>query len=88
MPQSRSVPPDQSATVTGDDISRLLGGLDERKTLDILALRPTFAEVEQAAVWLTGDGDVLAKSGHPLAGVVAEIVDILTPDEDEPPKAP
>jgi hypothetical protein len=86
MPQSRSGLPAEPGIVTADDVSRLLGALDERKTLDILALKPTLSDVEQAAVWLAGNGDVLARSGHPLAGVVADIVDILTADEEEPPK--
>jgi len=86
MPPSASIQSSSSGIVTAEDISRLLGALDERRTLDILALRPTLSDVEQAAVWLAGDGDVIAKSGHPLAGVVAEILDILAVDDEEPPK--
>jgi hypothetical protein len=72
-------------TVTREDLVRLVGALDERKTLDILALKPTSGELEEAAIWATGDGDVLAKMGRPLAGLVAQIVDILTVNEEEPP---
>jgi hypothetical protein len=76
-----------AGAVTQEDLARLVGDLDERKTLDILALKPTVAELEEAAIWAEGDGDVLARIGHPLAGVVAQIVDILTADEEEPPAA-
>ena len=86
MPPSASIQSSSSGIVTAEDISRLLGALDERRTLDILALRPTLSDVEQAAVWLAGDGDVIARSGHPLAGVVADILDILAVDDEEPPK--
>jgi len=73
------------ATVGRDDLVRVLGELDETMIIEILDLKPSLNELEQAAVWAAGDGDVLAKQGHPLAGVVADIVDILTADEEEPP---
>jgi hypothetical protein len=72
------------ATVSRNDMTRLFGDVEDAKLIDILALKPTLAEVEEAALWVAGDGDVLAKSGRPLAGVVANIVDILTADEEEP----
>jgi hypothetical protein len=43
------------------------------------------AELEEAAVWATGNGDILAKEGPPLSDKVARIVEIVTADEDEPP---
>jgi len=73
------------ATASRNDLERLLGDIEDAKLIAILALEPTLAEVEEAAIWTAGDGDVLAKSGHPLTGVVANIVDILTADEEEPP---
>jgi hypothetical protein len=86
MPSPASTQSSSSGLASAEDVSRLLCALDERKTLDIVALRPTLADVEQAAVWLAGDGDVIARSGHPLAGVVAEILDILAVDDEEPPR--
>lgn len=73
------------AMATRDDWLRLVGDVDERKVLDILALRPTVAEIEQAALWAAGDGDVLAKRGHSLTGTAAEVLDILTADQEEEP---
>lgn len=72
---------DNLATV--DDVRRIVGEIDDAKTVAILALRPTMADLEQAALWAVGNGDVLAKQGHPLAGVAAAIFDLLTADEDE-----
>ena len=71
------------ATVGRDDLTRIFGEIDDIKITEILALKPTLQELEEAAVWATGNGDVLGKSGHPLSAVVAAIVDILTADEDE-----
>jgi hypothetical protein len=75
----------QSETASQEDAKRILGDLDDAKMIEILALNPSLADLEQAAIWATGDGDVLARSGHPLAGVIAEIVDILAADEEEEP---
>jgi hypothetical protein len=78
----------RSVTVSRDDVRRILGDIDDAKFIEILGLHPSLSDLEQAAMWAAGDGDFLAKSGHPLVGVGAEIVDILIVDEDEeePPK--
>lgn len=73
------------AAVGRDDLKRILGELDDSKVVEILALRPTIPELEEAAVWAAGNGDVLAKSGRPLGRVAATIVDIMTADEEEEP---
>ena len=79
MTAVRSRGGDELATAACDDLLRLVGDVDERKVFDILALRPTVAEIGQAALW------ALAKGGHPLIGTAAEVLDILTADEEEEP---
>jgi len=64
------------------EIRAALGALNENDLLEISALRPTIREVEEAATWLSGDRDVFG-AGTPLDGVAAEIVTILSRDEDE-----
>lgn len=77
------------ATVDRKDLIRLLGELDDEQIAEILALRPTLAEVEQAAFWAAGQGDQLARKGKTLTGTISEIVDIVADDEDdEPPPRP
>jgi hypothetical protein len=85
MPKPQSIAGIQGAAATHDDLLRIVGDIDEREALEILALNPTIAEIEEAAVWAVGDGDVLAKTGRPLTGIAAEIFEILTADEEEPP---
>jgi hypothetical protein len=70
---------------TRDDLLHLLGEVDERKLLDILALDPTVLEIEEVTLWVSGDGDVLAKGGHPLSSIAAKVLDILNVDEEEEP---
>ena len=76
---------DRGALATADDIRRVLGTLDEAKLLDIVALRPTILDVEEASVWLAGDTDIFG-AGQPLKPVAGEIVAILTAGEEEEPR--
>jgi hypothetical protein len=71
-------------TATRDDVLHLFGEIDERKLLDILALHPTIAEIEEASQW-AGNGDVLTNGGHPLSRTAADVVNILIADEEEEP---
>ncbi len=64
------------------DIKAILGALDENDLLEIAALRPTIRDVEEAATWLSGDRDIFG-AGEPLRGIVAEIVAVLTPNEED-----
>jgi hypothetical protein len=68
-------------TATHEDVKDILGDLDERKMLPILALRPTVADLEEALMWLAGDLDVFEP--RPLKGIAGQIVTILTEDEEE-----
>lgn len=85
MPNKQPASGSHSARVSQTDLKNIVGDIDDDKIIAILELQPTLAELEEAAVWATGDGDVLAKEGRPLAGVAAEIFEILTADEEEPP---
>jgi hypothetical protein len=66
---------------SSDDIKAILGALDEAALLEILALRPTIRDLEEAATWLSGDRDIFG-AGKPLNGTAAEIVAVLTTNED------
>ena len=70
---------------TTGDIRALLGALNESDLLEIAALQPTIRDVEDAATWLSGDRDIF-DAGEPLKGIAAEIVDVLTPSEDDEPQ--
>lgn len=72
-------------SITGHDVKAIVGDIDDAKVMEILALKPTLAELEQAAIWSAGGDEALIKSGHTLSAVAAEIIEILTEDEEEPP---
>lgn len=76
-------PPAASAGLASyADIKSILGALDEAVLLEITSLRPTIRDVEEAAVWLSGDRDIFG-ADEPAKGKVAEIVAVLTAGEDE-----
>ena len=67
------------------DIHSILGNLDPEQLLAIVELRPTTAELESAAMWLSGDRDVFG-AAEPLKGAASKIVTIVTADEEEEPR--
>ncbi len=71
-----------------DEVKQIVGDIDDAKTIEILELRPTVVEFEEAAAWVSGNSEILGKAGRPLTGDGAQIVDILTADEDEEPARP
>ena len=70
--------------VTSIDIRKILGDLDDAKVSAIQALNPSLADLEDAAICMTGDHDVLAKSGHHVPAKAARIVELLAEEEEEP----
>jgi hypothetical protein len=80
--RSSAAPP---GVLGSEELKSILGEVDDAKLIEILKLQPTLAELEEAAIWATGNGDILAKGGRPMTGTVAAIVEILTADEEEPP---
>ena len=70
------------AIATDTDITSILGNIDTDKRLAILSLGPTIAEVEEAAMWLSGDADVFG-ANVPVKGNASHIITILTAEEEE-----
>jgi hypothetical protein len=85
MPKPDSGYPRHGMKATGKDLQQILGDMDDSTAVAILALHPSVAQVEEARIWLQGEGDTLGKEGRPLDGVVAQIFDMLAVAEDEPP---
>jgi hypothetical protein len=73
----------KSPTATAEEVERILGDVNAHKVVEILALKPTVAELEQATLWKTGQDDVLASARLKLTGKAAQIYDILSADEEE-----
>jgi predicted phosphoribosyltransferase len=69
--------------VSADEVRGIVGDADETKISEILTLTPSREELAEACTWATGDGDLLARQGHKLQGKAAQIVNILTADQEE-----
>lgn len=74
------------ARATHEDITRIFGELDHSILLDIINLKPTVEDLEQAAAWLSGDQDIFGPQ-HALHHPVSTIVSILTADEEDESRA-
>jgi hypothetical protein len=71
-----------SPLATPEDIRRILGNFDNGKLLEIMALRPTVQDVEDASLWLAGNSDIFG-AGKPLPRTAGDIVAIIAVDEED-----
>jgi len=77
-----SVVVEERDQASGEDVRRILGDLERAKVLDILALRPTVLDLEQASMWLSGDRDIFGPD-QPLRSPAGDVVAILIADEEK-----
>jgi hypothetical protein len=69
--------------MTREEIVSVLGPTDETLVADILATSASFEELREAWAWLNGE-EALMGEGRPLPGPrVAELIDLLDPDEKD-----
>ncbi len=69
---------------TRTDLQQILGDMDDETVVAILALDPNVEQIEEAGVWLSGDEDLLGKEGRPFDTVVAQILDLVEIEDEEP----
>jgi hypothetical protein len=74
----------QAQKATRGDLQHILGEMDDETALAILALDPNVAQVEEAGIWISGGEELLAKEHRPQ-DVVAQILDLVEIEEEEPP---
>lgn len=68
-------------TALHDDVVRLLGPMDDGKCVAIIATGATIKDLEEVAVWLAGEDDVMGELERPLVGVAGQVYELLTADE-------
>jgi putative phosphoribosyl transferase len=79
----RNSPKPPASRVDAALIRSIAGDIDDAAISEILRLKPSIADIEDAARYATGDADIVGKSGHKLHAKAAEIFDILTAGEEE-----
>ncbi len=67
--------------ISPDEVRHLIGEVDDETISEILRIRPSLNELELAMTYVRGEGSMVDRAGHPLAGRVAQLYDILTADE-------
>jgi hypothetical protein len=80
----RRLPNGAARQATSGDVRKVLGDLDDVKVAEILALKPSLADLDDVAICMAGDQDVLAKSGHRVPAAAARIIELLAEQEEEP----
>ena len=68
--------------VTVEDVMRLFQEVDAETVLAILELRPSIADLEEAALRLIGDDEAVGR--RQATGAVARILDLVEPDQEQP----
>lgn len=72
------------STVTREQVIEIVGHLSDARIAEIIATSATPAQVTEAFAWLSADEHLGGDLEKPLAGVVAEVYEILRDDEIEP----
>ena len=83
MPKPNAGQSVRDERATGTDVHQILGDMEDSTAVAILALHPSVAQLEEARVWLDGAGEVLGKEHRLLDGVVAQIFDMLSVQDEE-----
>jgi len=77
-----STSPRDAVRATPEEIRRVAGALTDDRLAAIAATGASIAEIELAAAYAKGIGDVPGREGYPLAGRAAALFDILSVDEE------
>lgn len=67
---------------TRDDVVHLFGQLSDHVVVEILGVGATYADLEEVALRLAQENDVLGEMRRPLDGAAAQVFDILKSVED------
>ncbi|MGO9134010.1 MAG: hypothetical protein ACLP8A_08185 [Methylovirgula sp.] len=69
--------------LTREEVTSVLGPVDEILAAEVLAAGASLAELEQAWAWINSD-EALINDYRPMpTGVVAQLIDILSTPDDE-----
>ena len=71
----------QHPLASSADIIRLFGDLDASALSAILVLRPTLVELEEAALWISSEGEALSEPHQP-GSTIAQILDLVAAEDE------
>lgn len=73
--------PKTARRLTHDDVIKTAGPLDDASVAEIIASGATIEELEEAVLWASGVTRLGRERERPLSGVVAQLYEILTADD-------
>lgn len=69
-------------TIDSQELRGMLGDVDDERLVEIIALRPSRADIEVALAWAAAESDVMGEARKPLTGIAAEVYEILCGDSE------
>lgn len=79
---ARPTSSDSSRFATSDDVRHVLGDVEEILIAEILAARPTYRDLSEAAIWARGDSDLAAREHGELSAGALAVAEILVRQEE------
>ena len=73
-----------SEAVTHDDVVHLFGEISDHTIVEILEVKPSYRELEEVAIRLAQENDVMGELERPLEGAAARVYDILVRAQEFP----
>lgn len=70
-------------TLTRDEVTSVLGPVDDTLATELLATGASLTELEQAWAWLNSDESLINEYKPLPSGRVAQLIDILQAPDDE-----
>ena len=63
----------------------MLGDIDDTLMVDILSAAPSWRDLNDAALWWRGDGDLIAREHRELSAAALAVVEVLSRADEEVP---
>lgn len=68
-------------TASRNDVTRLFGALSDHTLLRVLETGATLDQLEEVAMWIAQEDDVMGEARRPLTGIPAQVLDWIEQDE-------
>lgn len=72
----------EMGSLTREDVLSVVGPVDEVMIADVIATQATLAELSQAWAWINSDEALINEGRPPPSGRTAELVELLTSQDE------
>lgn len=83
MNLKRTEPFEPHRQATSDDVRHVLGDIDDTLVAEILSTTPSLRDLNDAALWWRGDGDLIAREHRELSARALAVVEVLSRADEE-----